>query len=166
MHRTFLALTLSLSASFAAHAEPRASSPGEVSRALGGDYWRPAPQRAPPSPTTADAAKTAPRQEPPLDVEARGAGGGLVLPEFDMDVECGRPGKNNIGRNTCLELEQAAYDNLNLVWDQLPIDVKDTCRSFPTYKSVRYRRIAICVSAEMDKLKHISDQTEHRRFRY
>ena len=90
----------------------------------------------------------------------------MVLPAFDMDAECGPTGKNNLSRNICLEQEQAAYDSLTLVWDQLPIDVKDTCRDFPTYKSVRYRRIALCVSSEMDKLRLNKDQSEHRRFRY
>lgn len=105
--------------------------------------------------------------EPPLDMKAVGAGAGLSLPVFDMDAECGRPtGKQNVGRNVCLELEQRSYDDLKAIWEDLPIDVKDKCRSFDTYKSVRYRRIAVCVSAELDKMQLAKDQTEKRRFRY
>lgn len=166
MRLTAIATVLCLFSALSADAAPQASSPDEIDRALGGDHWRHKSERAPTPPSAADAAKRAQREAAPLDVEARGAGGGLTLPIYDMDVECGLPSKQNIGRNTCLELEQSSYDSLQSLWDDLPIDIKDKCRDFPTYKGVRYRRIAICVSNELDMLKFKSDQTEHRRFRY
>lgn len=66
MRRAILALALCLSASFSADAEPRASSADDISRALGGDHWRPKAERSPVAPTAADAAKLAPRQKPDL----------------------------------------------------------------------------------------------------
>lgn len=109
---------------------------------------------------------SAARADPPLDMEATGTGAGLSLPFYDMDEECGPAGKQNIGRNICLEMEQSSYDELKSIWEELPIDIKDKCRNFDTYKSVRYRRIAVCVSAEIDKLRLLKDQSEKRKFRY
>lgn len=66
MRRTLLATALVLAVSSSADAEPKASSPEEINRALGGDHWKPKTQRTPTLPTAADAAKTAPRQQPEL----------------------------------------------------------------------------------------------------
>lgn len=66
MRSALLAVTVLLAASLSADAEPQAASPDEISRALGGDYWKPQAQREPAAPTVADAAKTAPRQQPDL----------------------------------------------------------------------------------------------------
>lgn len=66
MRRALIAIGLCLAASLSADAEPRASSQDDISRALGGDYWKPKGERTPARPTAADAAKVAPRQQPDL----------------------------------------------------------------------------------------------------
>lgn len=74
------------------------------------------------------------------------------LPRFDVEAHCQElasfGGSSNVMFNTCIEMEQQAYNGLKDRWAGLPAGIRNECTDLASFGGGDYSMLATCVKME------------------
>lgn len=137
----------------------QASSSDEITRALGGDSWKPRGQRS------SELNKTV---TPQRSTEKQDLHSETPFPNYDVEAACRKGGwKDGNSLSACVEFVQPYYNALKREWPLVSEEARKRCSDkFQNNIHARYVQIESCISYELQTQDAARKQEEPTRFRY